>query len=82
VNDKVRKGHRVHEVQAQIPLRERDSSSVHQRLQYEVGPQTCGKPVVLKIPVKKKIHVKENNNEKMGTGLLYVVQGPSPFLPN
>ena len=38
-------------------VRERDSSSVHQHLHHEVGPLTCGKPVVLKIPVERVFNV-------------------------
>jgi hypothetical protein len=53
VHDKGHKDHRFHEDQAQLPSHEHDSSSVHQRLPPEVGPQTCEKLVVLKIPVKE-----------------------------
>ena len=56
VHDKGRKDHCFHEVQARLQNRERDSSSVHQRLQFGVGPQTCGKHVVLRIPVKRTIN--------------------------
>src|ERR1700677_1069984 len=59
VNDKVRKDHRFHEFLAQPPNREHDSSSVHRRLQYEVGLQTCGKLAALKIPMKESLILKE-----------------------
>jgi hypothetical protein len=49
VYDKGRKDHRFHEDRAQLP----NSSSVLQHLQYEAGPQTCGKLAVFKIPVKE-----------------------------
>jgi hypothetical protein len=81
VYDKGRKDHCFHGVQAQLPNRERDSSSVHQGLQCEVGPQTCEKLVVLKIPVKKMFNVDRIIMNK-GRCLLYVVQEPSLFLPN
>jgi len=58
VNDEGRKDHCFDDVQSQLTNHERGSSSVHRRLRFEVGPQTCGKPVVLKIPVKKMFNVK------------------------
>ena len=53
LHDKGRKDHRLYEVQAQLPNRDGGFSSVLRRLQYEVGPRTCGTLVVLRIPVKK-----------------------------
>ena len=53
VYDKGRKDHCFYKDQAQPLNCEHDSSSVHQHLQYKVCLQTCGKLVVLKIPVKE-----------------------------